>query len=52
MTTQKQSALQTIEEKKSLIAGIADKVWEFAELSLQEFKSAETLLRSTGKRRI
>ena len=28
MTTQKQSALQTIEEKKSLIAGIADKVWE------------------------
>ena len=41
MTTQKQSALQTIEEKKSLIAGIADKVWEFAELSLQEFKSAE-----------
>ena len=36
MTTQKQSALQTIEEKKSLIAGIADKVWEFAELSLQE----------------
>lgn len=41
MTTQKQSALQTIEEKKSLIVGIADKVWEFAELSLQEFKSAE-----------
>ena len=29
MTTQKQSALQTIEEKKSLIVGIADKVWEF-----------------------
>lgn len=42
MTAQKQSALQTIEEKKSLIVGIADKVWEFAELSLQEFKSAET----------
>ena len=42
MTAQKQSALQTIEEKKSLIIGIADKVWEFAELSLQEFKSAET----------
>ena len=40
MTTQKQSALQTIEEKKSLIIDIADKVWEFAELSLQEFKSA------------
>ena len=41
MTAQKQSALQTIEEKKSLIVGIADKVWEFAELSLQDFKSAE-----------
>ena len=40
MTAQKQSALQTIEEKKSLIVDIADKVWEFAELSLQEFKSA------------
>ena len=40
LTTQKQSALQTIEEKKSLIVDIADKVWEFAELSLQEFKSA------------
>lgn len=26
MTAQKQSALQTIEEKKSLIVGIADKV--------------------------
>ena len=30
MTAQKQSALQTIEEKKSLIVGIADKVWEFS----------------------
>ena len=40
MTTQKQSALQTIEEKKSLIVDIADKVREFAELSLQEFKAA------------
>ena len=49
MTTQKQSALQTIEEKKSLIAGIADKVWEFAELSLQEFKSAETYCEALEK---
>ena len=40
MTVEKQSALQTIEDKKDLIADIADKVWEFAELSLQEFKSA------------
>ena len=40
MTAEKQSALQTIEEKHDLITGIADKIWEFAELSLQEFKSA------------
>ena len=40
MTAEKQSALQTIEEKRDLITGIADKIWEFAELSLQEFKSA------------
>ena len=49
MTAQKQSALQTIEEKKSLIVGIADKVWEFAELSLQEFKSAETYCEALEK---
>ena len=49
MTAQKQSALQTIEEKKSLIIGIADKVWEFAELSLQEFKSAETYCEALEK---
>lgn len=49
MTAQKQSALQTIEEKKSLIVGIADKVWEFAELSLQEFKSAETYCETLEK---
>ena len=42
MTVGKQSALQTIEEKRDLVIEIADKVWEFAELSLQEFKSAKT----------
>ena len=31
MTAEKQSALQTIEEKRDLITGIADKIWEFAE---------------------
>ena len=46
MTAEKQSALQTIEEKKTLITGIADKIWGFAELSLQEFKSAETYFES------
>ena len=32
MTAEKQSALQTIEEKRDLVIEIADKVWEFAEL--------------------
>ena len=41
MTAEKQSALQAIEDKKELITGIADKIWEYAELSLQEYKSAE-----------
>ena len=29
MTAEKQSALQTIEEKRDMITGIADKIWEF-----------------------
>ena len=49
MTAEKQSALQTIEEKKTLITGIADKIWGFAELSLQEFKSAETYCEALEK---
>ena len=40
MTAEKLSALQMIDNKKELVADIADKIWEFAELSLQEFKSA------------
>ena len=40
MTAEKKSALQTIEDKKELITEVADKIWEYAELSLQEFKSA------------
>lgn len=41
MTAEKMSALQAIEEKRNLITEVADRIWEFAELSLQEFKSAE-----------
>lgn len=41
MTPEKKSALQTIEDKKELITEVADKIWEYAELSLQEFRSAE-----------
>ena len=49
MTAQKQSALQTIEEKKVSDRWHCDKVWEFAELSLQEFKSAETYCEALEK---
>lgn len=38
--TQKQAALAAIEEKKDLICHVADQIWEYAELSLQEFRSA------------
>ena len=40
MTTEKQLALQAIEQKKNIITEIADKIWEYAELSLQEFRSS------------
>lgn len=39
MTAEKQLALQAIEQKKEIITEIADKIWEYAELSLQEFQS-------------
>lgn len=40
MNGQKQAALAAIEEKKQLVAGVADQIWEYAELSLQEVQSA------------
>ena len=36
----KQSALDAIENNKELIASVADQIWEYAELSLQETQSA------------
>ena len=39
MTPKKQAALAVIEEKKDIIIHVADSVWEYAELSLQEYKS-------------
>ena len=36
----KQSALDAIENNKDLIASVADQIWEYAELSLQETQSA------------
>ncbi len=40
MTNEKQNALAHIDEKKDLICSVADKIWSFAELSLEETQSA------------
>ncbi len=40
MTTEKQAAVAAIEEKADLVAQVADQIWSFAELSLQEEQSA------------
>ena len=40
MTQEKQNAVNAIEEKAGLIGDVADHIWEYAELSLQEVKSA------------
>ena len=40
MTKEKETAIAAIEEKKDKITHIADRIWEYAELSLQEVKSA------------
>ena len=40
MDLKKQAAIDLIEAKADKIAGIADRIWEYAELSLQEIKSA------------
>lgn len=40
MTQEKQRAVEAIEAKAGLIGDVADQVWEFAELSLQEEQSA------------
>ncbi len=41
MSSNKQAAIAAIEEKRGLIADAADHIWEFAELSLMERKSAQ-----------
>lgn len=41
MDLKKQAAIDLIEAKADKIAGIADRIWEYAELSLQEFQSCE-----------
>ena len=41
MEKNKQLAIDAINENESKFTSISDKVWEFAELSLKEYKSAE-----------
>ena len=41
MNEQKQKALEAIEEKKDLIFHVADQIWEYAELSLKEYRSCK-----------
>ena len=43
MSVDKKSAFDWIENNRELIIGISDKVWEFAELGLIEFKSSALL---------
>lgn len=40
MTTEKRAAVFAIDEKAALVAAVADRIWAYAELSLQEEKSA------------
>lgn len=51
LTQEKQAAIEAIEAKKDLVFHVADTIWDYAELSLQEEKSAalyEDILREQG----
>lgn len=39
MTPEKQAAVDAVETKKNTIIHVADSIWEYAELSLQEYRS-------------
>ena len=41
MQTKKQIAISAIDNNKSKFTDLSDRIWEYAELSLKEFKSAE-----------
>ena len=41
MDINKKIALDAIDGKEAFFTSISDKIWEYAELSLKEFKSAE-----------
>ncbi|MBN1545031.1 MAG: hypothetical protein JW902_00060, partial [Syntrophaceae bacterium] len=51
LTTEKKTAMQWIDAQKKMLVSWSDQIWEFAELSLQEFKSSALLadaLRDAG----
>ena len=41
MTKEKQAAIAAVEAKAAVVADVADSVWGYAELSLQEERSAD-----------
>lgn len=41
MSASKQTAFDYIDEKSGVIADVSDKIWDYAELSLREYKSGE-----------
>lgn len=45
MCAKKQAALAALEEKKDLVVQVADAIWDYAELSLQEERSAALYVR-------
>lgn len=45
MCAKKQAALAAVEEKKDLVVQVADAIWDYAELSLQEEQSAALYVR-------
>ena len=45
MNHEKMTAIRAVEEKVHLVREAAEKIWGFAELSLQEEQSAEVLCR-------
>lgn len=46
MKDNKQYAIEMIENKKSVFTDVSDKIWEYAELSLQEYRSTELYVKT------
>jgi len=49
MNAEKKSALEWIDQNRDRIIEISDKIWEYAELGLIEFKSSQLLIRELEK---